>query len=486
VSKISRRSFLEQTLVAAAAGLALAQRMPSVTAVEPAAGAPGAGTADERVAIAVIGLHGRGLSHVEAYAGDQSVDVVALCDVDEAQFGKAQQILKNHGRSAARQYQDIRKLLDDKEVQAVSIATPNHWHTLAAIWAMQAGKDVYVEKPVSHNISEGRRLEQARVKYGRVCQAGMQTRSNRAVRAAIQFIADGKIGKVLLSRGLCYKRRDSIGHFDDSAPPASLDYDTWLGPAPVRPFNENRFFYNWHWNWAYGNGDIGNQGAHQLDIARWALAGQALPTSALSVGGRFGYEDDGETPNSQLAFYDFGGPQLLFEVRGLKTAALQGVAIGNIIYGTEGMITMGVGLNVVLLDKSGKLVEKFKGGDMNHFSNFTNAVRTRKQDTLHAPVLEGHYSSALCHLGNISYRLGAAESFDAVAASLAGNEPMNESFKRFEKHLEENALKLKDLHCQCGPALAFDPKAENFGDNAAANAMLTREYRAPFVVPAEL
>jgi len=488
MSKMTRRSFLEQTLLTAAAGLAAAGSVPFVEGdATPAPASPGRGSANERVGIAVIGLHNRGLTHIESFVSDESVDIVALCDVDEDLFAKAQQLLKDHGRDPAKQYQDIRKLLEDKDVDAVSIATPNHWHTLAGIWAMQAGKDVYVEKPVSHNVSEGRRLEQARLKYGRVCQAGTQSRSNRAVREAIQFIADGKIGKVLLSRALCYKRRDSIGHFDDSTAPASVDYDIWQGPAPVRPFNQNRFLYNWHWNWTYGNGDLGNQGIHQMDVARWALGDLTLPTSALSIGGRFGYVDDGETPNTQLAFYDFGGPQMLFEVRGLKTKPLNGVMVGNIVYGTEGMVAFGFNTNVIHLDKNGKLVSKFKGGDMNHFSNFTSAVRSGKQADLRAPVLEGHYSSALCHLGNISYRLGSPETFEAVSKSLADIEPMTESLKRFEKHLEDNALQLKDLHCQSGPALAFDPKAENFfGGNATANAMLTREYRAPFVVPAEL
>jgi predicted dehydrogenase len=486
MSKITRRSFLEQTLLTAGAGLAAARLLPAARADAPTPAPSGRRSADERVSVAVIGLHARGLSHVTAYAEDQSVDVVALCDVDEAQFTKPQQLLKDHGRTPAKQYQDIRKLLEDKDIQAVSIATPNHWHALAGIWAMQAGKDVYVEKPVGHNVSEGRRLEQARIKYGRVCAAGTQSRSNRAVREAIQFIADGKIGKVLLSRGLCYKRRDSIGHFDDSTAPASLNYDIWQGPAPARPFNQNRFLYNWHWNWAYGNGDLGNQGIHQMDIARWALSGQTLPISALSVGGRFGYVDDGQTPNTQLAFYDYGGPQILFEVRGLKTKPLNGLMVGNIVYGTEGMVAFGFNEGAVHLDVNGKLVSKFKGGAMNHFSNFTAAVRSGKQADLRAPVLEGHYSSALCHIGNISYRLGSPESFEAVSKALASNEPMTESFKRFEKHLEDNALQLKDLHCQSGPSLSFDPKAENFGDNGTANAMLTREYRAPFVVPAQV
>jgi predicted dehydrogenase len=485
MSKLTRRSFLEQTLLTAAAGLAAASITSRSHADEAATPAPRP-SSDERIRHAVIGLNGRGQAHLESFADDQSCDIVAICDVDTSMFTKSQQNLKNRGRAPAKTYQDIRQLLDDKDIQSVSIATPNHWHTLAAIWAMQAGKHVYVEKPVSHNVSEGRRLEEARVKYGLVCQAGTQSRSSKAIRDAIQFVHDGNLGKVVLARGLCYKPRESIGHFEDSTAPATLNYDIWQGPAPIHGFNKNRFLYNWHWNWTYGNGDIGNQGIHQMDIARWAHKDQTLPTSVLSVGGRFGYTDDGQTPNTQLAFFDFGGPQVLFEVRGLKTEALQGITIGNIIYGTEGMIVISFGGKVVQLDNAGKLVKTFKGGELSHFSNFINAVRTGKQEALRAPVLEGHYSSAMCHLANTSYRLGTPESFEAVDKAMASNEPMTESLKRFEKHLEANTLALKDLHCQDGPALTFDPKAENFGSNEAANAFLTREYRAPFVVPATL
>jgi predicted dehydrogenase len=484
MSKLSRRSFLEQTLATAAAGIAAARLISPARGDEPAPAVSGKVSANEKVSVAVIGLNGRGQTHIENFGGDESVDVVAICDVDTVQFAKTQQKLKDRGRKPAAEYQDLRKLLEDKSIDAVSIATPNHWHSLAAIWALQAGKDVYVEKPVSHNLFEGARLEEARVKYGRICQAGLQWRSNKAVEAAIKYVQEGKLGEVTLSRGLCYKRRESINHFEDSTAPETLNYDTWLGPAPVRPFNKNRYIYNWHWNWAYGCGDIGNQGVHQMDLARWALKDKTLPNSVLSVGGRFSYVDDGETPNTQLAHYDFGGPQLMFEVRGLKTGPLMGASIGNIIYGSEGMVVIDDKAMSVVLDKAGKLVSKFKGSDTNHFGNFIKSVRSRKQEELHTPVLEGAYSSALCHLGNISYRLGSPESFEAVNKAMAENQPMTESLTRFEKHLEENKLVLKDIQCQVGPALAFDAKAQNFGSNAAANAMLTREYRAPFVVPA--
>ena len=505
MADMTRRSFLEHTLTTAAAGLAatrLAQgaeatkkksdddtdKAPEVKTNTPKA---------DRIRMAVIGLHGRGLAHIDGYVNDDRVEIVALCDVDESQFKKAQQKLQEHSHPVAKTYQDIRKLLDDKDVQAVSIATPNHWHALAGIWAMQAGKDVYVEKPVSHNVSEGRRLEEARVKYDRICQAGTQSRSNRATQEAIKYIQEGNIGKVLLARGLCYKRRKSIGHFDDSAVPPGVAYDIWLGPAPARPFNKNRFLYEWHWNWDYGNGDLGNQGVHQMDIARWAL-GKQLPTGALGIGGRFGYKDDGQTPNTLLTLADYGDCKLLFEVRGLETKpfadhghddkgkADKGISVGDIVYGTNGFVAIGSDYGTaVAYDKDGKLVKKFKGGG-SHFNNYISAIKSRKQDELHCPILEGHYSAALCHVGNISYRLGQEAPVSSEPKAASSDTDMADAYKRYEEHLKDNMLKLEELTQSVGPNLAFDPKTETFGSNSKANELLTRDYRAPFVVPAKV
>jgi len=446
----------------------------------------GRSAANDRIGVAVIGLHGRGLTHVDAYTYDDGVDVVALCDPDEGTFRKAQEALASRGRPAAKQYSDIRKLLENKDIHAVSIATPNHWHALASIWAMQAGKDVYVEKPVSHNITEGRRMEEVRVKYNRVCQAGTQSRSSPAHQQAIKYIHDGKIGKVMLARGLCYKLRKSIGHFDDSPVPPGVDYDLWLGPAAERPFNRNRFHYEWHWNWDYGDGDIGNQGIHQMDLCRWAL-NKKLATNALALGGRFGYKDDGQTPNTQIALFEYEDVPLLFEVRGLPTPPLLGMDVGNIIYGTEGFVAMSnedAG-QAVAFDNTGSKRRVFKGQG-NHFANFMSAVRSRRQADLNAPILEGHLSTALCHLANISYRLGRSEPFAASRSALGENMELREAFGRFEQHLADNALELREMTYQLGPKLAFDPKTEDFGSDTKANALLTRDYREPFVVPRRL
>jgi len=468
MSDVTRRSFLEQTLYIAAAGLAAARtaegaRIDGATtqpSTQPSRRIP----PSERVAVAVLGLHGRGLEHLENFASNDQVEVVAICDPDEAQYAKAQRKLLEHSRPAAKTYQDIRKLLEDRAIQAVSIATPNHWHTLAGVWAMANGRDVYVEKPVSHNISEGRRLEQARIKYRRVCQAGLQSRSNRACQEATKYIHDGHIGKVMLSRGLCYKRRDSIGHFEDSSPPPTLDYNIWLGPAPQRPFNKNRFLYNWHWNWDYGNGDIGNQGVHQMDIARWAL-GKGLPRAVTSLGGRFGYKDDGLTPNTQLAVFDYGDAKLLFEVRGLKTSPLMGVLTGNIVYGTEGFVAFtGDYGTAAAFDNKGKRVKTFHGAS-NHFANFISAVQSRSQSDLNCPVLEGHLSSALCHLANVSYRLGVDQPFPVPGHEVMQDIDLTEAFGRFEQHLADSTFSTIDpnkIAAQFGEAPS-GPKSKSRG-----------------------
>ena len=482
MSSMTRRSFLEHTLAISAAGLLTVDQS---SAADDATKAQSVGPND-RIGVAVIGLHGRGIDHLRGYAGESGAEVVAIGDVDPSTFDKAQQTLQQRGRPAATTYADLRKLLEDPRVQAVSIAVPNHWHALAGIWAMQAGKHVYVEKPVSHNISEGRRLEEARVRFNRVCQAGTQARSSAAHIEATRYIHDGHIGKVTLARGICYKRRESIGHFDDSAPPPGVDYDLWLGPAPKRAFNKNRFHYNWHWNWDYGNGDIGNQGVHQMDVARWALrAGHA--TSAISFGGRFGYVDDGQTPNTLTTLLDYPDAPLIFEVRGLPTTPACGVRVGNIIYGTDGFVAFGEedSRAAVAFDADGKQVKEFKGGG-NHFGNFLAAVRSGNQSDLHCPIVEGHISAALCHLANASYRLGKPHMFDAPVKTLGEQMELHEAFGRFQQHLADSVANVRDSSFQLGPKLAFNGQSENFGANEQANAMLTREYRQPFFVPARL
>ena len=420
---VNRRTFLASAGSGAAA-LALGR------------GARAAGPNDQ-IRVAVIGIRSRGQAHIDAFAKTKDTQVVALCDVDSRLFSASSKKVEDRAGRAPQLVSDLRRIMDDKDIDVVTIATPNHWHSLAGVWACLAGKDVYVEKPVSHNVSEGRKLSDAAKKTGRIVEAGTQNRSSSGVTAAVDFLRSGKLGKIYLARGLCFKPRDSIGTKANAPVPEGVDYNVWLGPAPERPFNPNRFHYEWHWNWDYGSGDIGNQGIHQMDIARWGL-GVGLPNDVVSSGGRYGYEDDGQTPNTQVAAFRYDDCMLEFEVRGLPTNAEQGVKVGNLFYGTEGYLVLNGDRWATYFGHKNEPGPSGTGGG-DHFGNFIKAVKSRKTEDLNAEVTEGHLSSALCHLGNISYRLGRA--------------------------------------------LKFDPKTETFGDDSEANALLTREYRAPFVMP---
>ena len=477
----TRRDFLQRTLETAITGLAGISFIEAAKADE----APRRNrSANDKIRIAVIGLNGRGMDHIAGYLALSDVEITALCDPDMNCISKAQAAIEKKGKMKPQGFQDIRKLLEEKDIDAVSIATPNHWHSLAGIWAMQQGKDVYVEKPVSHNVHEGRVLVEVSRKTGRICQAGTQSRSHKACQDAITYIKSGKIGKVTLARGLCYKRRDTIGKTTSALPiPAGVDYDLWVGPAPLKPIERKRFHYDWHWFWDYGNGDLGNQGIHQMDIARWALGKNSLPNSVMSVGGRFSYVDDGQTPNTELSFYDYSDSQLIFEVRGLKTNEYKGASVGNIIYGSDGYVVIGSNYGkAAAFDNNDQKLAEFSGaGD--HFANFIDAVKSRKREKQHADILDGHLSSALCHLGNISYRLGAFEHYDPQSKLFGKNAEIHETLARFNSHLIDNGVKLDEVQYRLGPRLFIDPKHETFRNNPEANAMLTREYRAGFVVP---
>lgn len=495
-SAIPRRSFL-RTSALAAAGAALPAR-----AWGRVLGANG----DLRVA--VIGLNGRGQNHVQSLAKIAGVRIAALCDADTAVLDKAKATL---GLGDVKTYVDIRELLADGTVDAVTIATPNHWHSLAAIWAMQAGKDVYVEKPVSHNVWEGRQLVAAAAKYNRVVQAGMQIRSGEGLREAVEWVRAGNLGRITAARGFCYKRRDSIGRCGGPQPvPATIRYDLWSGPAPLVPPHRNAkngpVHYDWHWFYLYGNGDVGNQGIHQMDVARWFLGEPGLPRHSLSVGGRLGYVDDGETPNTQVVVHDYATAPLVFEVRGLPARAgaatvvsdprlvqgsgaggmdaYRGVSIGNVIDCEGGSVIVPDYFTARAVDRGGRVVKEFAGVDR-HMQNFVDVVRSRRTADLYGPVGEGHVSSALCHLGNISHRLGRATPEGALAEAVRGDAALAEAHGRMVEHLAANRVDLGATLLTLGVPLTVDPRAERFtGANApAANAMLTREYRAPFAVP---
>jgi len=493
VNHLTRRAFLRNTALVGAAAL-------SARSWAQVAGANG----DLRVA--VIGLNGRGKNHLGSLAKVAGVRVVAICDADTAVLARTK--AANLVPADVRTYTDIRELLAAKDIDAVTIATPNHWHSLGAIWACQAGKDVYVEKPVSHNVWEGRQLVNAAKKTGRVVQAGTQIRSGDGLREAVAWVQAGNLGKITASRGFCYKFRGTIGKTSGPQPlPATVNYDLWSGPAPMAELHRKKLHYDWHWDYLTGNGDVGNQGIHQMDVARWFLGEAGLPRHTLSIGGRLGYEDDGNTPNTQVVIHDYATAPLIFEVRGLpaksgaggggdgggsevsdaKAGAMdkyRGVGVGNVIDCEGGSVVVPSYTEAHAYDRAGTLVKSFKGKDT-HMQNFVDVVRSRKLADLRGPILEGHVSSALCHLGNISHQLGRAASPGELHEKTLGNAPLAEAYGRMAEHLAANKVDLSKTPATLGVTLTVDAKAERFtgADAAAANALLTRNYRAPFVVP---
>jgi predicted dehydrogenase len=392
---------------------------------------------NDTIGVAVIGLNGQGKAHIRQFSEIEGVRLVALCDVDERVLQQAGAIVEQRTGARPKLYTDLRQLLEDKAVDAVSTATPNHWHALLTIWACQAGKDVYVEKPACWSFEEGEKMIEAARKYNRIVQVGHQTRSDPVTRLAVQRAWAGEIGKIYMSRGLCYKPRGPIGFQKDTDPPPWLNWELWQGPATRRPFNPNYVHYNWHWFWNYGNGDIGNQGVHQVDIARWFL-NKRYPVKVHSVGGRYGYEDQGETPNTQIATFEYeDGTLLVFEVRGLFTNDEQGAKIGNLVYGSLGYMSSGDGYKPrrspqeELPEKENSQRPELGGtGEPNHYRNFIQAVRSRRVSDLHCDVEEGVISAQLVHLANISYRLGRALRFDPVRKQFIGDREANAMLRR--------------------------------------------------------
>jgi predicted dehydrogenase len=484
---ITRRQFVKGSL-AAGLGMTLAGPMSRVRG------------ANDEVRVAVVGINGRGGSHIKELEEMDGVRVVALCDVDQNVLGNGAKAFEKKYNHKVDTYVDIRKLLEDKNIDAISIATPNHWHSLATIWACQAGKDVYVEKPCSHNAFEGRKCVEAARKYQRIVQHGTQSRSSGGWARQVAAIASGKYGKLLVSKGAASKNgsgRWSIGFKPIKEPPANLDYDIWLGPASQQPFHENLVHYNWHWFWDFGNGEIGNQGVHEMDKARWAIPGSTLPRSVISMGGRWvnsteghpPFTDQAQTPNCQLTIMDFGGPLLVFEVIGLvDRAGLDGkkypTNVGNEFYLEAGVIKGGK-FYPKGSDKAEDLVQvDVKMGPGDHFENFIHAVRTRKVEDLNADIAEGHLSAACCHLGNISYRLGEQVAGTTRPDVLGKHEVIAKSWETIMETVKGTlGLDLSKSTYQLGPMLTFDPGAEKFVGNPKADALLTRPYRKPFIVP---
>ena len=400
------------------------------------------------VRVAVVGFNGRGRAHISAYSKMPNVEVAALCDIDESVLENGARMVEKAGKKRPTGFTDIRKLLDDKSIDAVSIATPNFHHTLQTIWAVQAGKDVFVEKPCSYNMFEAQQIVAASRKYNRIVQDG--TGAQAWLHEAKQRLAEGVIGEVYMARGLCFKWRNTIGRAKEEPVPAGVDYDLWIGPAPVKPFTRNRFHYNWHWQWDYGNGDLGNQGAHQIHAARKAL-GVKYPTQISSMGGKYMFDDDQETPNTQVATFEFedGGRKklLVFEVRHWITnneagigersdpqagaSAGQPQTVGNIWYGSKGYMATGAGgWRTFMGQEQAPGPKSEAGGGSGGFENFIDVVRSRKREDQLSEIEEGAISTMLIHLANISYRTGRTLYFDPATYTCKGDPEATAMFTR--------------------------------------------------------
>jgi predicted dehydrogenase len=475
---LNRRDFLKGTaaLTGAWASTGLFENV-----VEAGQDTPRRRGPNDQLHVAVIGVNGRGVNHVQGLAGRHNCLVTHICDADTAVVRRATAAAERAQQRRPTFVQDLRRIMDDQSIDIVTIATPNHWHSLAAIWALQAGKDVYVEKPVSHNVTEGRRVVEAAQRYNRICQAGTQIRSNPGIRRAIEFLQAGRLGRVQVARGLCYKPRGSIGRVDGEQPiPRTINYALWCGPAPIEPLHRRNLHYDWHWVWDYGNGDLGNQGIHQMDVARWGLGRNGLGRSVISAGGRFGYVDDGQTANTQIIVFDYGDAELIFEVRGLRTPDYRGASIGNVFHCADGYMVFPNYGSATAYSPSGEVIQRFTGGG-DHFGNFVQAVRERRPQLLHGPIEEGHLSSALCHLGNISYRLGREQPFNGNGNVFNGDREANETMGRMREHLQANGVSMADTSFRMGRRLTVE--GERFRGDDEANRMLTREYRRGFEVP---
>jgi predicted dehydrogenase len=476
-------------------------------------------TPSDRLGVAIIGQSTRGKAHIEGFAADPRVDIRVVVDVDSTMAAKGADLAEQFTGKRPTILSDVRQAIDRTDIDIITVATPNHWHAVMGLWAMQAGKDVYLEKPISHNVTEGRTLVDATKKYGRILQTGTQMRSSQGVTPMIDAISAGEIGEVNFARGLCYKRRKSIGQLGSYPIPQPVDYDLWSGPAPdtTPQVTRQRFHYDWHWQRHYGNGDSGNQGPHQTDVARWGLGLQRHPSSVVSYGGRLGYKaerknadyiDAGDTANTQVSIYDYGDKTIVFETRGLDCSSdcdkeinellgkVKGNQIGVIFYGSEGYAVQGGDFfSAKLFDKNRKQVKEFihdpataQGLNVSHMTNFVDAVIARDASILHADATCGHLSASIAHLGNISYYLGdddtaSPEDIESAIAKIKSRDDNAETLMRTLNHLRENKVDLSSEPLSLGPMLAFDNDTERFTNNEAANQLLTREYSEGFELP---
>lgn len=459
--------------------------------------------ANDKINLGVIGLGsnvkigGKGRMDLRGFAAIPDVNIAAICDCDEDILRKEEQNLKKDN-IRVKAYKDFRHLLEDKEIDAVAIATPNHSHALITIMACQAGKHVYCQKPASHNIFEGRKMVEAAQKYNRIVQVPHVPRMPLGYKEAFEWTRQGNLGKIKYVHGINYRARTSIGKVAAPIPvPASVDYNLWAGPAPMSEIRREYFHYDWHWNWETGNGDLGNNGIHYIDGCRMALGVDYLPSRVISIGGRLGYDDDGQTPNTQIVYFDYKEAPIIFENRGLPKNKsylasdwevssrismddVYGVQIGVVMHCEDGFTA-----NNKAFDKNGKLLKTFESAFEGDKENFIQAIRANDPGILYADVEQGHLSAALTHLGNASYRIGKKSNPKEIAEKIQGNACLQESFDRFRDHLFANRINWKKENVILGPMLNFDSVKEKFTGEFSeeANALITRKYREPFVVP---
>ncbi len=446
---------------------------------------------------AVGGVGGRGHQLIARLSDLPGVQIVALCDVDREFLDRELQPLRDKGNKVA-SYGDIRRLLEDSTIDAVIVATPNHWHALATVWACQAGKDVYVEKPFSYNIWEGRQMVAAARTYARMVQVGMQNRSSPLLRRVFEDLRRGELGSVRLAHALVYRARDSIGTVHSPTPvPATVDYDLWCGPAKKGPLMRKQLHYEWHWFWDTGNGEIGNNGVHVMDLCRWALAQDQPPPRAMSIGGRFAFNDCGETANTQLAWLDYDPAPILCEIRNIR-ASTDSAAIGTYRERNGGLILdcedgyfAGDASGGAYFDRQDKKIKDIADDgsarrlEVAHLSNFMEAVRTRKANNLAAEAMEGHLSAACCHMPNISHRLGKQLPPGTIEEEIRANPAFSDAFDRCREYLSKNGVDLGATPATLGPWVTWGPRPQSFVGAFAdqANALCEREYRHPFAVP---
>jgi predicted dehydrogenase len=493
LQKTSRRQFLEETMFSAAAAVA-ASAVGQLSASEQEIHEVARRVPGRKLEIAVVGVRGRGKSHLTAFQQLAGANVRCVVDVDrEIGLKRCGEIAKRQRGRAPRFYTDIREALDDPAIDIVSIASPNHWHALMAIWALQAGKHVLLEVPVSHNVSEGRAIVAASRAANRVCQVGLQSRSNPGTRQAMGFLHGGGIGELSRALAICYRPRPPIGPPQTTLPPPTVDFNLWSGPASLQAPTRQRFHHDWQWFWNYGNGELGYQGVHQMDIARWGMQLPRLSNRVFSYGGRFGPVDAGETANTQVVVHSFDSPEreIRFELRSCSMSGVKqsrdyrNIKAGVVFEGSDGFLIMTTYYSGAAFDRQGRLIKSFCGQG-NHFARFLATVRGERVLPNDADILEGHLSSSLCHLGNISYRLGSEVSVEAAASLVRERDQADQSLETFSRmldHLRKQRIDLQTASVRVGDWLEFNPVSEKFHGQHAADALLSRAYRSPFILP---